>query len=153
MKKVILILILATFIMGCKEKTDFYKTAELADSLTDEVHPGKKLMETNCYLCHGPKANQGERIGPPMIAVKKHYINTSTKKEDFIKEVQAWIKNPNESNAKMPGAVRRFGIMPKQQFPEETIEKIADYIYDNDIEEPEWFEGHMKKEHGTKKSN
>lgn len=112
------------------------------------THPGKTLMETNCYVCHSPTGNHDDRIGPPMIAIKKHYIDSNTSKEEFIASMQAWIKNPNESDAKMFGAVKRFGVMPKQAFPEETIKQISEYMYDFDIEQPEWFEDHYKEQNG-----
>lgn len=112
-------------------------------------HPGKKLMETNCYTCHSPSASQEDRIGPPMIAIKKHYLNDDTTKEQFIAAMQSWIKNPNAEDAKMFGAVKRFGVMPKQAFPEETIKQIADYMYDFEIDQPEWFESHFNEEKGN----
>ncbi len=120
-------------------------------SSNQKEHPGKKLLESNCYVCHNPTAGHDNRIGPPMVAVKRHYINASTTKEEFTSAMQAWIKNPNEADAKMRGAVRRFGVMPKQYFPEETIEKIADYMFDNTIEQPEWFEDHFNEEMGKGK--
>ena len=116
-------------------------------------HPGKKLMETNCYVCHSPTASHDDRIGPPMVAIKRHYIDDETTKEQFISDLKAWIKNPNEADAKMRGAVRRFGVMPKQAFPEETIEKIADYMYDFEIDQPEWFEDHFNEEKGKHNGN
>ena len=116
-------------------------------------HPGKKLMETNCYVCHSPTASHDDRIGPPMVATKRHNIDDETTKEQFISDLKAWIKNPNEADAKMRGAVRRFGVMPKQAFPEETIEKIADYMYDFEIDQPEWFEDHFNEEKGKHNGN
>jgi mono/diheme cytochrome c family protein len=110
------------------------------------AHPGKELMETNCNVCHSPTVSHDNRLGPPMIAVKKHYIDADTSKEVFIDAIQRWLKNPNEEDAKMFGAVKRFGVMPKQNFSEETIALIAEYLYDYDIEQPEWFEGHHKNE-------
>lgn len=43
----------------------------------------------------------------------------------------------------MYGAVRRFGIMQKMPYSKENIHQIADYMYDNQIEQPEWFEEHF----------
>ncbi|WNH09787.1 hypothetical protein [Thalassobellus suaedae] len=45
----------------------------------------------------------------------------------------------------MFGAVRRFGVMQKLPYPDKVIEQIADYVYDNDIEKPVWFEEHYKQ--------
>ncbi|CAH8283208.1 uncharacterized protein DUF3365 [Mariniflexile fucanivorans] len=113
------------------------------------LHPGKKLMETNCYVCHNPAASEEDRIAPAMVAVKNHYIDSNTSKEEFIAKMQAWIKNPNKDDAKMVGSVDRFGVMPKTPYPEKTIEQIADYMFDNDIEGSKDFEKHFNEEIGT----
>lgn len=132
--------------LSCKEqnqaKDDYLAVNNIIQS---SEHPGKKLMEIYCYACHSATASHENRLAPPMIAVKKHYINSSTTKEEFISSIQAWIKNPNEEDAKMFGAVRRFGVMVKQPFPENDVKLIAEYLFENDIEQPEWFEEHEKE--------
>ncbi|MBL86874.1 MAG: cytochrome c family protein [Winogradskyella sp.] len=148
----ILILFISVFILSCNNSKNKDLSA-FEKNMQANNHPGKKLMETNCYVCHSPTASHDDRIGPPMIAIKKHYIEDETSKEQFIEDIQAWIKNPNEADAKMRGAVRRFGVMPKQAFPEETIEKIADYMFDFDIDQPEWFEDHFNEEKGKHNGN
>ncbi|MGR7813951.1 c-type heme family protein [Lacinutrix undariae] len=152
MKNLILLVCISLFFFNCnnskkKEYTAFEKQMEA------NKHPGKKLMETNCYTCHNSTDNQSDRIGPPMIAIKKHYINEATTKAQFIEEIKTWVKNPNADKAKMVGAVKEFGVMPKQSFPEETIAEIADYIYDFEIEQPEWFENHFNEEKGRNLKN
>ncbi|GGW61634.1 cytochrome c [Winogradskyella epiphytica] len=155
-KTVIIYFIIAIVFTSCtlgKKNNDSYSSVDNLSVVDNKNHPGKKLMETNCYVCHSPTADHQDRIGPPMIAIKKHYIGENTTKEEFVKAMQAWIKNPVESNAKMHGAVKRFGIMPKQHYPEETIAQIAEYMYDYDIEQPEWFEGHFNEKKGNHKGN
>ncbi|WP_397363028.1 DUF3365 domain-containing protein [Olleya sp. R77988] len=150
MKKIIVLVILVAFFFSCNDsKKDNLSAFE--KQMEANKHPGKKLMETNCYTCHSPSATQEDRIGPPMIAIKKHYIDSDTSKEDFVKSMQAWIKNPNAEDAKMFGAVKRFGVMPKQLFPEQTIAEIADYMFDFKIDQPEWFEDHFNEEKGNHK--
>jgi hypothetical protein len=83
-----------------------------------------------------------------MIAIKKHYMTNETTKQQFITDIQNWIKKPSEENSRMPGAIRNFGLMPYAPFPEETITQIADYMFDHDIDRPEWFEDHFNKERG-----
>lgn len=116
----------------------------------DTIHAGKKLMETYCYACHDAKTSEDKRLAPPMIAIKKHYIFKDTSKEEFITDMQNWIKNPTEKEAKMFGAVRRFGVMQKLPYPDDVIEQIADYIYDYEIEQPEWFEEHYNQRGGNR---
>ncbi|MCA0153886.1 c-type heme family protein [Winogradskyella vincentii] len=147
MKQFIVIGLILIFTLSCNDSKNKDLSA-FDKELTASKHPGKKLMETNCYVCHSPTASHDDRIGPPMIAIKNHYINEETTKEQFVNDMKAWINNPNEDDAKMRGAVRRFGVMPKQAFPIETIEQIADYMFDHEIEQPEWFEEHFNEEKG-----
>lgn len=151
MRAIILIFIVSTFISCQNSKKEVYTAKKELDkdsSLINIEHPGKKLLEQNCYVCHNPTTNEENRIAPPMIAIKKHYISRSTTKSEFKKALQQWIKNPNEKDAKMFGAVRRFGVMPKAPYPEETIDQIADYMFDYEIEQPKWFQDHYNKERG-----
>ena len=145
--KLYLPIILITLLsLSCKEqpqdKIDYLAVKNIIQS---SEHPGKKLVQTHCYICHNPTTNHDNRLAPPMIAIKKHYINTDTTKEEFMNSIQVWIKNPNRDDAKMFGAVRRFGVMPKQLFSDNDIKLISDYLFDNDIEQPDWFEEHEKE--------
>ena len=109
-------------------------------------HEGKKLMETHCYLCHSPNAaeNQG-RIAPPMVAIKARYIDKEGyTKEEFIAAVASFVENPTEDKALMYGALKKHGLMPKQAFPKGSVEKIADFMFDYQIEEPTWFKEHWE---------
>jgi len=155
MKHIFYSVFIITLIWSCQtsEKQDYMGSKELNDAQINEVHPGKKLLETNCNICHSPSASEEKRLAPPMIAVKKHYISESTTKAEFINDIQEWVKEPSEGKAKMYGAIRRFGVMPKTPFPEETIEQIADFIFENDIEQPEWFEAHFQGNGGMKRGN
>lgn len=154
MKIFLMIVSLGTF-LSCN--TNIKNSYSSIDNNSDELamvdfqdHPGKQLMENNCYTCHNPKTAEADMVAPPMIALKMHYISEGTSKENFIDDFIAWSKNPSEDLSKMPGAVKKFGLMPYQFFPEETIRKIADYIFDNEIEEPEWFGEHYTKMHGDR---
>lgn len=150
MKKVGCFLFLIT-IFSCQKKEDL-KTIE-NNSITEvDVLEGKKLMETYCYVCHSPIAaeNQG-RIAPPMVAIKARYIDREAyKRDEFIKNVAAFVTNPTEDKALMFGAVKKHGLMPKQAFPAGSIEKIAAFMFDYQIEEPEWFKAHWQG-HGNEK--
>lgn len=152
MKKIVFPLIISTFLFSCNSSKKKEYVSEKTIEPT-QIHPGKKLMETNCYVCHSPSATMEDRIGPPMIAIKKHYISEETTKEQFTEAMQTWIKNPIEENAKMYGAVKNFGVMPKQPYPEETINLIAEYMYEYAIEQPEWFEEHFKEKKGKHNGN
>ncbi len=134
-------------------KSNYFAMAESTDYQEIGIiqeNQGKKLMENNCYVCHNPKASMEKMIAPPLIAVKMYYISENTSKEEFTNAVVEWMKNPSAENSKIPGAVKKFGLMPYQFYPEATIRKIAEYMFDNEIEEPEWFQEHFNKMHGEK---
>ncbi|GAK76479.1 cytochrome c family protein [Nonlabens ulvanivorans] len=113
---------------------------------TASNHPGKKLLENQCYLCHNPNANIEGRIAPPMVAVKSHYLNDDISQKEFADAIWNFVEKPTEKKSKMRGAVRRFNLMPYQVFKEEDIRLIADYMYEFKIDEPEWFKKHIEEE-------
>ncbi len=154
MKYVILIAILIGLV-SCKdikksEMVPIIKTTENEIIQSDENHPGKKIMETECYLCHNPKASQANMIAPPMIAVKRHYFDANATKEEFTESLFLWINDP-EAPSKMPGAQEKFGKMPYLPYQEETINQIAEYMYTYEIEKPKWFDAHFEEKHGKGK--
>ena len=73
MKHVLLIAILIGLV-SCKDakKSEMISIEETSNNevaLSAKNHPGKLIMETECYLCHNPNASQASMIAPPMIAV------------------------------------------------------------------------------------
>ena len=111
------------------------------------------LLKKHCYICH--LAPGDEMIAPPMVRVKEHYLPVYSKKEDFINAIVKWVKNPNEDDALMPGAVRKFECMPPQaHIPEDTVRLIASYIYDNELEMPRHFmRNHNGNRHNRRNQN
>jgi len=155
--KYILLFALLVVSVSCKDSPkstmEFNERSSGSELIADLSQPGKDLLEKECYICHNPNSAQNEMIAPPMIAIKKHYLNEATSREQFVKEIMKWVKNPSKENSKMPGALRKFGIMPYQSFPEETIIQISEYLYDNDIDEPDWFQSQMGKGQGKGKGS
>ncbi len=148
-----LLALTAALLLGsCRDKTSSASQAEGADNealALADIHPGKKLMETNCYLCHSPSAPENEgRIGPPMAAIKAYYLAEDPTLEQFTQEMLAFLNQPSAEKAKMKEAVARYGLMPYQQYSEENIRQIAAFIYEYQIEEPDWFPAHWEAQHG-----
>lgn len=138
-------------VLSCKQgpKTLDEEVPEPIAQTAPKIVEGKVLMENQCYLCHNPSAAQnGQRIGPPMVAIKAHYLESYQEREAFVNAIMAFVKSPSEDKTQMRGAVRRFGLMPAQQFPENEVRKIAEYMFDYHIEEPEWFKAHWMDRKG-----
>ncbi|MDD2985338.1 c-type cytochrome [Flavobacterium sp.] len=109
---------------------------------------GLTLMKQNCYACHSVTTkSHDDIIAPPMIAVKRRYLKEYDSKEDFVKAFVDYASDPKAENALMFGAVDKFKVMPKQSFAKDDLTKIAVYVFDNEIETPEWFEDHLQQNH------
>lgn len=106
------------------------------------------LLKNNCLSCHSTNAqSHDDLIAPPMIAVKRRYSTVYSEREDFIRHIVSWAKKPKAENAIMYGAVNRFKVMPYAPYKEKDLQRIAAYLYDNEIEKPEWFDAHFKEMH------
>lgn len=146
MKKMIIYLVLISF-FSCQKKTELQSIS--TDVNQTEAQIAQKLVETHCYVCHNPSVPDSVgRIAPPLVAVKARYLMDYSTKQEFVSHITQFVKNPTEENAIMYGAVSRFKVMPKQVFPDGVVEKIANYLFDYQIEEPAWF-----KEHWESKGN
>ena len=109
---------------------------------------GRDLFREHCVACHKPRGPVADRAAPPMFAVKRHYLPFYASKDAFVEAVADWVKAPNKQNALMPGAVRRFGLMPEMDLSEEHLRKIAEYVFEADFAAPGWFREHYREEHG-----
>lgn len=140
-------------IVSCNQEQPADTTSTDTMASVEELSKGFQLLETNCFSCHSPNASIETRIAPPMEGIKRHYIvENSTNKEQFTKDLIAFLNNPVEENSKMPGAISKYGVMPKMNFNEQQITDIAHYIYDTELEKPDWFENHYQDEKGKYKN-
>lgn len=107
---------------------------------------GYELMTKKCYICHFEKPNPAKRdsmLAPPMLRVQEHYKPSFPNKEAFVEAVVKWVNNPNLDDALMPGAIRKFKVMPNLFYDEVEIRLIAETMYDYDF-------GSMPKHKGNK---
>lgn len=97
---------------------------------------GYQLMQQKCYICHfetPDPSRAGQMIAPPMSQVQDHYKPTYPEKEEFINAMTAFIKDPSQENTLMPGAVKKFNLMPKLIYADEELRLIAEAIYSYDF--------------------
>lgn len=148
MKNLIVLLSLLFFVVSCKDKKEIYAEPEMVAGAASQEHPGKALMEQYCYACHSPAS--GTRLAPPMRMVQMHYLDEGIKREDFVAAIISFVNEPSVENSKMPGAVRNFGLMPYQEFPDLALKQIADYLYEAELPE---MRGHGGKMGGNTREN
>ena len=153
MKKIVLIIYaisILTLVSDCAKKSvnDADKKISNKSKQNVEKPEGLSLAEIQCFICHSSTASEKERAAPPMIGIKARYLEAFKNKDEFVNAIVEYAKNPTKENSKIPNALERFGIMPKQNFKDEELKKIAEYIYDYKIQEPDWFREHYKVSHG-----
>jgi len=135
-----------------KENDDGLKSIDKSQTLSSaEVKKARSLMKNKCYLCHNPESSMNERVGPPMIAIKKHYSKGAKDRSAFINSMWEFVRKAKKSKVKLKGAYEKFGLMPYQPYQEEDVKLIAAYMYDYQIEVPDWFEEHWKEKHHKRK--
>ncbi len=136
MKKIMIILI-STFLLSCNYHSGTNNTGKKETTKTSQVKikesKGYQLMVSKCFICHLPKpdpAKMNQMIAPPMMRVKAHYLPEYSDKKSFVQAVMAIVKNPSEKNTLMPGAVKKFHVMPKLVYNDQDLKLIIETIYD-----------------------
>lgn len=106
-------------------------------------------VQNNCLICHrvGAPEEPTQAIAPPLFAVKNH-LREFRDRDAFIAHVSQWVKAPDPAAARMPGAVKKFGLMPALPLGDELLVEIAGWIYDTPMEKPNWYAEHYRREHG-----
>ena len=91
---------------------------------------GALLFNGNCITCH----NETKNISAPSISlVKKRYLETFPKKEDFIEYMSKWVYKPDIKTTIMIDQIEKYELMPELGYDMYTLKKIAEYIYENDF--------------------
>ncbi|NVK49962.1 MAG: c-type cytochrome [Cyclobacteriaceae bacterium] len=135
-------------IFGIQSVSDYKPESQQIKNLVNEdqelSEEGLVLLQKHCYTCHNPKSkSHDEIIAPPLWGVKNHYLKAYPNKESFVEAVRDFVQNPNEEKAIMKGPIKRFGLMPKPVISDSDLDKIIDYVYENEIENPAW---HIEKD-------
>jgi len=100
-------------------------------------------MCATCHVSKGPPT-----AAPPIFAVKAHVLDEHPDRDAFVSYVVQWVNAPDGNNTLMPGAVRRFGLMPKLGYDPAVVRRIAEFLYDTPLDEPAWFRSHFEADHG-----
>ncbi len=134
MKKILFFLVTGLMGVSCTTHSSNQSTVAIKENSQPQLaSDGKTLLKQRCYVCHtekpGEKAHD-QMLAPPMLGVKKHYIQAYPDKKTFIGKITEWVKTPSAAKALMPGAVKRWNVMPALNYPDSELQKIAEAIYE-----------------------
>ncbi len=144
MKNFIYTALFAILLSACQTTTKDSAIQNTTPIVNNEVakaqinDEGYQLMKQNCFICHFEKMDPSKKdkmIAPPMRNIQEHYKPTYPNKEDFIEAIVKWANKPNEDDLKMPGATRKFGLMPALPIGDKKLTAIADALFDMDFGE------------------
>lgn len=150
-KKIYLPLIAVAFLSACfapehKQHGGQGQAATL--DLATMQHPGAKVFQSACVSCHALGGKAGG-IAPPAFGMTDHVKKAFPAREAFIAHLVKWVKAPNATDAIMTGAVKQFGLMPAMpQLSDADLTAVAQFLYDTDLGEPDWYKAHYEAEHG-----
>jgi cytochrome c2 len=152
MKNIYLLAVTVLFLTSCTSSKKESKTTEVTVEEVVEIQNKKSeglvLLQQKCYACHSVTTKSHDNIiAPPLVAVVRRYKMSYKSEAEFVEAVTNWVLDTTTEHALMRGAVNQFKVMPKQPFEKDEIIKIATYIFNNELETPEWFNAHFKEEH------
>ncbi|MCV9385384.1 c-type heme family protein [Reichenbachiella ulvae] len=137
------LMVLLSFMLGCQSSS---KEASNTDTQSIAYNEGLQIVDQNCISCHSPNANRNNRIAPPLFAVKNHYLESDRDQEPFIQSMSSFLSSPKIETSKMPRAIEKFGLMPNLGLSEEQYIAVATYLYQSNLDKPDWYEAHHLKE-------
>lgn len=143
MKNLVFILILSGWFISCQEHNQKAVSVEKKVVEISQIPPldanqqeGQNLFKQYCISCHSETQDFSKKdkiLAPPIGRVVEHYKGTFPDKKDFIKAVVNWANQPGQKAVLMPGAARKFGLMPPMPIGQDNLEKIANYMFDADF--------------------
>ena len=134
------IIVIAFLILSgaCTNKPDANIETANTDFELAEVVTAKENIETVCYACHSPTASPDDRFAPPLEIAKRNYIAETANKDEFVDKMVQFILYPSAEQSVLHSDVEQYGLMDPVGFSEKDVRAIAEYIYDNELEKPDW---------------
>jgi cytochrome c553 len=130
--------ILLAFSCAKKEEDSTTTNQPVQELELPPVSTARQNIEAVCYVCHSPNQGPDERIAPPLEIPKRNYLASTNSRDEFVDKMVQFILNPTAQQSLMHSDVEQYGLMDPVGFSEQEVREIAEYIYDNDLERPDW---------------
>ncbi len=88
------------------------------------------LFSGNCVTCHH---NTKSISAPSVVELKSRYKMAFPLKKDFVKNMSVWVQYPKKETSIMQDSISKYELMPELGFDLETLQQIAEYIYESDF--------------------
>jgi len=157
MKLIAPIVSLLFLLNACGENQEDNKSENASENVTvaegSESQPavvvnydGFQLMQSACFSCHSPNPSVENPVAPTLAEVKLAYLDQYPEKKAFQDAFLAFLENPTKERAIMDDAIDQFGLMPQMSLGKDKSQAIASYIYENQVQNSDWFNNDFKSE-------
>ena len=107
----------------------FLRSATAAENTVADQLSGEQLYQRNCEVCHS--MHPPAKTAPPIVRLASRYRMLYGNKEDAVNAMVSFMKTPDASKSVlMPRVIERFGLMPAMSLPDEELEKVAGWLWD-----------------------
>lgn len=96
------------------------------------------VLKQNCISCHAPNKIENN-VAPSLATIKEYYLKENNNESQFVKMMTSFLLNPTIEQAKMPNAVKKYGLMPQMGMDKEQYNLIASYLFNTKVEDPNWY--------------
>lgn len=105
------------------------KSTIAAENRTGEAISGEELYTRNCEVCHSLRPPA--KTAPPIAGLASRFRTVYGNKDDAVAAMVSFMKAPDAANTSLgPQAIQRFGLMPAMAMPDEELEKVAGWLWD-----------------------
>ncbi len=106
-------------------------TGSLHQRSAADLERGKELFERYCVSCHSttrPK-DRSKMVAPAISGVMFHIKERFKNRDEAVAFIVDYVRHPSRDKALCP-SVRRFGVMPALNLPEDELRAIAEYLWE-----------------------
>lgn len=90
---------------------------------------GEELYARDCQVCHSMRPPA--KTAPPILGIASRVRTVYGNKDDAVAAMVSFMKAPDAANTSLgPQAIQRFGLMPAMSMPDEELEKVAGWLWD-----------------------
>lgn len=97
------------------------------------------ILANNCASCHALDGREEAKIAPTFRTIKAAYAKQSASEADFVQSMTRFLQQPEADQAKLPEAVKSYGIMPNLGLSESDYQAVASYLYTAELQKSDWY--------------
>jgi cytochrome c553 len=120
---------LLLFLYSCSSAEEKKKENSQTNDKQILIAEGESKFMAYCYSCHNDQTSADARLAPSTRAIQTRYKKAHPDESAFSDAITSFVLKPDEKNALLKKAVKKFGLMPPMAYPENDLKAIAHYMF------------------------